>query len=56
MLSSVVREIGSYKRLRALATQGTLDRVHHNLWVLRFTAEGWCRAFTEGFMKAHGTP
>jgi len=38
------------------ATQGTLDRVYHNLWVLRFSDEGQCRSFTEWYMKAPGTP
>ncbi len=38
------------------ATQETLDRVYHNLWVLRFSDEGQCRSFTEWYMKAPGTP
>lgn len=36
-------------------TQTTLDRVYHNLWVLRFDEEGRCRSFTEWYMKAPGT-
>ena len=38
------------------ATQGTLGRAYHNLWVLRFTNEGQCRSFTEWFMQAPSTP
>jgi ketosteroid isomerase-like protein len=38
------------------ATQGTLDRAYHNLWVLRFTDEGQCRSFTEWYMQVPGTP
>jgi hypothetical protein len=37
------------------ATQTTLDRVFHNLWVLRFTGEGLCRSFTEWYMQAPRT-
>jgi ketosteroid isomerase-like protein len=33
-------------------TQTTLDRVYHNLWVLRFGEEGRCRSFTEWYMQA----
>jgi ketosteroid isomerase-like protein len=32
-------------------TQTTLDRVYHNLWVLRFNGEGQCRSFTEWYMR-----
>ena len=38
------------------ATQGTLDRSYHNLWVLRFTGEGQCRSFTEWYMPTPLTP
>jgi ketosteroid isomerase-like protein len=34
------------------ANQGTLDRVYHNLWVLRFTEQGQCSSFTEWYMQA----
>lgn len=34
------------------ATQRTLDRVYHNLWVLQFAYEGQCRSFTEWYMQA----
>lgn len=37
------------------ATQTTLDRAYHNLWVLRFDDDGRCRSFTEWFMKAPST-
>jgi hypothetical protein len=37
-------------------TQGTLDRTYHNLWVLRFSDEGRCSAFTEWYMQVPGTP
>jgi ketosteroid isomerase-like protein len=33
-------------------TQTTLDRVYHNLWVLRFGEGGRCRSFTEWYMQA----
>jgi nuclear transport factor 2 (NTF2) superfamily protein len=36
-------------------TQRTLDRAYHNLWVLSFSAEGQCRAFTEWYMQAPRT-
>ena len=36
------------------ATQTTLDRAYHNLWVLRFGEEGRCRSFTEWYMQAPG--
>lgn len=32
--------------------QTTLDRAYHNLWVLRFAADGTCRSFTEWYMQA----
>ncbi len=38
------------------ATQGTLDRAYHNLWVLRFSDARQCRSFTEWYMQAPGTP
>jgi ketosteroid isomerase-like protein len=38
------------------ATQATLDRAYHNLWVLRFSDEGQCRSFTEWYMQAPSTP
>jgi hypothetical protein len=31
-------------------TRATLDREYHNLWVLRFTADGRCNSFTEWYM------
>jgi ketosteroid isomerase-like protein len=34
------------------ATQRTLDRAYHNLWILRFTDEGQCHSFTEWYMPA----
>jgi ketosteroid isomerase-like protein len=37
-------------------TQTTLDRVYHNLWVLRFSEEGRCSSFTEWYMKAPSAP
>ncbi|HEX2349514.1 MAG TPA: nuclear transport factor 2 family protein [Ktedonobacterales bacterium] len=33
-------------------TQTTLDRVFHNLWVLRFNDAGQCQSFTEWYMEA----
>lgn len=33
-------------------TQKTLDRVFHNLWVLRFNDAGQCQSFIEWYMKA----
>ena len=33
------------------ATQTTLDRAYHNLWVLRFDGDGRCRSFTEWYME-----
>lgn len=38
------------------ATQGTLERIYHNLWVLRFTNEVRCRSFTESYMQAPTGP
>ena len=35
-------------------TQGTLDRVFDNLWVMQFTDEGQCRSFTEWYMQEPG--
>jgi ketosteroid isomerase-like protein len=32
-------------------TQTTLDRVYHNLWVMRFDDEGKCQSFTEWYMQ-----
>jgi hypothetical protein len=32
--------------------QTTLDRVFHNLWVLRFNDAGECSSFTEWYMQA----
>ena len=37
------------------ATQATLDRAYHNLWVLRFSEAGQCRSFTEWYMQVPGT-
>lgn len=34
------------------AGRSTLDRMYHNLYVLRFGADGRCRSFTEWFMQA----
>ena len=34
------------------ASQETLERKYHNLWVLRFAADGRCRSFTEWYMTA----
>jgi ketosteroid isomerase-like protein len=33
-------------------TQTTLNRVYHNLWVLRFTDDGKCRSYIEWYMEA----
>lgn len=33
-------------------TQTTLDRVFHNLWVLRFNDANQCQSFTEWYMEA----
>ena len=33
-------------------TRETLERVYHNLWVLRFSDDGRCRSFTEWYMEA----
>jgi hypothetical protein len=33
-------------------TQTTLDRMYHNLWVVRFGEEGRRRSFTEWYMQA----
>jgi hypothetical protein len=38
------------------ASQTTLDRAYHNLWVLRFSDQGQCRSFTEWYMQAPGPP
>jgi ketosteroid isomerase-like protein len=38
------------------ATQGTLDRAYHNLWVLHFIGDGQCRSFTEWYMQAPVAP
>jgi ketosteroid isomerase-like protein len=37
-------------------TQTTLDRAYHNLWILRFSAEGRCRSFIEWYMQAPSAP
>lgn len=34
------------------ATQTTLERAYHNLWVLQFAGDGTCRSFTEWYMKS----
>jgi ketosteroid isomerase-like protein len=36
------------------ATRTRLDREYHNLFVLRFAADGRCRSFTEWFMRSPG--
>ncbi|HEV8546052.1 MAG TPA: hypothetical protein VGQ64_07140, partial [Candidatus Limnocylindrales bacterium] len=33
------------------ATQATLDRIYHNVFLLRFDEDGRCSDFTELFMK-----
>jgi ketosteroid isomerase-like protein len=33
-------------------THEKLERRYHNLWILRFDADGRCRSFTEWYMKA----
>jgi len=34
------------------ATRSELDREYHNLFLLRFAADGRCRSFTEWYMQA----
>ena len=36
------------------ASQETLERKYHNLWVLRFAADGRCCSFTEWYMTPPG--
>ena len=39
-----------------LAPDGSIDRVYHNAFVLRFDAEGRCRSFTEWYVLEPDSP
>jgi hypothetical protein len=41
---------------RYLATDDTPERMYHNVFLLRFAADGRCREFTELFMLEGGEP